>query len=99
MLYEPSENFRKDIENRFTYHAPSPDQIKRYEKIRYMALGWALSLIESCPESRELSLALTHLDQAVMYANAAIARHEKPKIDVLERGNPSGMKYSELGVP
>jgi hypothetical protein len=28
-----------------------------------------------CPESREKSLAITNLEQAVMWANAAIARN------------------------
>jgi hypothetical protein len=32
--------------------------------------------VEHTPESREQSLALTNLEQAVMWANAAIARRE-----------------------
>ena len=33
-------------------------------------------LVTNCPESRELSCALTKLEEAVMWANAAIARNE-----------------------
>jgi hypothetical protein len=33
-------------------------------------------LLELCPESRELALASTNLEQCVMWANAAIARNE-----------------------
>jgi hypothetical protein len=64
------------IENTFVYHAPKADQLPRYEAIRNKARGFALQLVNMCPPSRELSLALTHLEEAVMQANAAIARHE-----------------------
>ena len=63
-----------ELENRFTYHAPKEGQPEKYEKIRLMALGLAVALVDNCPDSRELNLALTHLDSAVMFANAAIAR-------------------------
>ena len=63
-------------ERRFTYHAPKPGQPERYELIRSEARKLANALTNECPSSRELSLALTHLDQAVMFANAAIARNE-----------------------
>ncbi len=36
----------------------------------------ARSLDRWCPDSRELSLAITHLEEVVFWANAAIARHE-----------------------
>lgn len=65
-----------DIDNVFTYHPPSPSQIERYEGIRKHARALARLLTESCPESRELSLALTNLQQSVMWANAAIAINE-----------------------
>lgn len=66
----------KDIENRFTYHPPSGDQADRYIGIRETAKGLALLIAVSTPASREQSLALTNLEQAVMWANAAIARNE-----------------------
>ena len=65
-----------DIEKNFTYHAPKGDQINRYQCIRDTAKGFALLLESACPESRERSLALTKLEEAVMWANAAIARNE-----------------------
>ena len=39
---------------------------------------WLGLMIASCPDSRELSLALTNLEQAVFWANASIARNEVP---------------------
>jgi hypothetical protein len=64
----------EELETRFTYHAPRLDQTQRYELIRNKAKEYAELLVEWCPESRELSLALTNLDEVVMFANAAIAR-------------------------
>ena len=64
------------IEDRFTYHAPSPDQIPRYEFIRGEAKLLASTLYELCPSSPELTQAINSLDQAVMWANASIARNE-----------------------
>jgi hypothetical protein len=67
---------RVDLENRFTYHKPKTDQATRYEEIRSAALTYADLLNQYCPDSREKSLAVTHLEDTVMWANAAIARNE-----------------------
>jgi len=67
-----------DYDNRFTYHPPKPElnQTARYESIREKARQFALYLADQCPESRELSLAITKLEEVVMWANSSIARHE-----------------------
>jgi hypothetical protein len=62
------------IERDFTYHPPTEGQVLMYREIREQARALALLLAGLCPISRELSLALTNLEQAVMWANAAIAR-------------------------
>lgn len=64
------------IENNFSYHAPKEDQPERYEAIRHKAKMLAAYINENCPDSREKSLAFTKLEEAVMWANAAIARNE-----------------------
>lgn len=66
----------KDIEKNFTYHAPKEDQPVRYETIRNKAKMLAAYINEFCPDSREKSLAMTKLEEAVMWANASIARNE-----------------------
>lgn len=66
-----------ELKTRFSYHAPKPGQPAKYEKIRALALGLAEAIEAECPESRETSLAYTNLEQAVMWANAAIARREQ----------------------
>lgn len=64
-----------ELENRFTYHPPSGAQPAQYTAIRSMALVFAQKINQIVPESREKSLALTNLEQTVMWANAAIARN------------------------
>lgn len=63
------------IENDFTYHQPNDVAVVKHEKVRDYGASYAKLLLSQCPESRELSLALTHLEEAVMWANAAIARN------------------------
>lgn len=65
-----------EIDKRFTYHAPKADQPARYSEIRAMGKNFAFLIEEACPDSREKSLALTKLEEVVMWANAAIARNE-----------------------
>jgi hypothetical protein len=64
------------IQNAFTYHPPKDDQAERYAAIRDKAKELAAFIDEACPNSREKSLALTNLEQSVMWANASIARNE-----------------------
>lgn len=65
------------IESNFTYRKPRGDQPARYECLRGEARALALSINGACPDSREKSLALTKLEECVMWANAAIARHDQ----------------------
>jgi hypothetical protein len=65
----------QDLSNRFTYHAPVGDQGARYVELRDRAHELASHIDRLAPDSREKSLAITHLEDAVMWANAAIARH------------------------
>lgn len=76
MKYEFDEKTTAQIENAFTYHSPKDDQPERYEEIRQTAKQLAMLIAGHCPNSREKSLALTHLENTSMWANAAIARNE-----------------------
>jgi hypothetical protein len=66
----------KDLLNRFTYHPPRPGQPERYNELRDQAHALAKLIDHFCPDSREKSLAVTKLEEVVMWANAAIARGE-----------------------
>ena len=64
------------IENNFTYHAPKGDQQELYKHLRATAKEFAELIAATTPYSREQSLALTKLEESVMWANASIARNE-----------------------
>ena len=70
----PEEQARLDKD--FTYHSTKSDQVPRYNMIRDCGGTFAFVLLENCPPSRERSLAMTALEECVMWANAAIARNE-----------------------
>lgn len=65
-----------DIENRFNFH-PATTAEKRGEhgSIREAHKVLALFIEDNVPASREKALALTNLEQAMFWANAAIARN------------------------
>ena len=66
----------KRLDNVFVYHAPKDDQAERYELLREAGKSFAGLILGYTPASREQSLAITKLEEAVMWANAAIARNE-----------------------
>jgi hypothetical protein len=70
-----SDQQRETRETNFTYHPPKPGQPELYTVIREKAKELSKLINDSCPPSRELSLAQTNLEQTVFWANAAIARH------------------------
>ncbi len=64
------------LENTFTYHAPKAGQNERYIALRNAAKDFAILIMQFTPGSREQSLALTKLEEVVMWSNASIARNE-----------------------
>jgi len=67
---------KKDLDKRFDYHKPGKSQPEKYTVIRGSLKENAELIIETCPDSRERSLAITKLEEAMFWANASIARHE-----------------------
>lgn len=55
-----------------TNHTPSDEAIDKIENLRAQAKAFAYELIISVEPSRERSLALTHLEDAVMWGVKAI---------------------------
>lgn len=66
----------EEVRKRFTYHAPKGNQADRYEQLRGAFGSLATLLDASVPDSREKATALTHLETAMFWANAGIARNE-----------------------
>lgn len=59
--------------NWFTYHAPDPDAVEQYARIRAAGLAMARVVVASTPPSADQTAALRKIREAVMTANAAIA--------------------------
>jgi len=76
MEYNMTDQELEKLENSYTYHAPKDDQADRYVILRDEAHQLAIKIMESCPNSRERALALTKIEEAVMWANKAIACNE-----------------------
>ena len=64
---------QKDIDNWFTYHAPTTEQKKSYSMLREGAWQFAHVLNENVPDSADKTAAMRKLRECVMTANAAIA--------------------------
>ena len=67
---------KEQIEHNFKYHTPDKDQLEKYNQIRTKAKKLAYLINDICPISRERSLAMTKLEETMMWANASIAREE-----------------------
>lgn len=70
-----------DLERIFTYHAPFGSQTDRYNTIRATARSLGYVIVDITPPSAEQTLAIRHLQQAVMWANAAIAINEREIVE------------------
>jgi hypothetical protein len=66
-----------DVDALFRYHAPTPEQLPRYETIREAARIFARVILDSTPRGADQSAAIRHLRECVMTANAAIALEGK----------------------
>lgn len=65
----------KDLNNRFTFH-PSESRARQilHEDVREGCLNLAEEITRSSMPCRELSLAITKIEEAMFWANAAVAR-------------------------
>lgn len=62
-----------DIDEVFSYHRPTEEQIPKYEAIRGAAKEFAKVILHNTPKCADQSAALRKLRESVMTANASIA--------------------------
>jgi hypothetical protein len=78
-----SEDVRESLDLRFDHHAPSDPRVaESHGVVRNECKHLAIIVAQLCPEGREKALALTKIEEAMMFANAAIARNQ---VDALGR--------------
>jgi hypothetical protein len=68
---------KENLDNWFSYHAPTPEQLPKYQAIREAALNLATVIVENSPSSADQTAAIRMVGEAMMTANAAIARGGK----------------------
>lgn len=61
------------IEDVFTYHPPTPDQIGKYQRVRDNAKAFGKILFQNTPKCADQTAAIRKLRECVHTANAAIA--------------------------
>lgn len=64
----------ENIDHNLTNHPPTEAQAARMESVRTLGKALAHHLVDTCEPGRELSIALSGVEQAVMFGVAAIAR-------------------------
>lgn len=64
-----------EMDRRFNYHKPTDWTEPVHEQIRGLGRALATYVDARCHDSRETSLALTKIEEAVMWANASVARN------------------------
>lgn len=63
-----------ELRNRFFYHPPpNQERIDTHTKVSRLCFDLAMKLRYVCPDGRNFSLVLTHLEDVRMRANAALA--------------------------
>jgi ATP-dependent Clp protease ATP-binding subunit ClpA len=75
----------------FANHTPGENGLSRIRRVRaaFSTLHQELTLV--CPQSRELSIALTHLETAAMWATKSVAVHDpEAQVDTSTPGADEG---------
>lgn len=72
---------RGSVEWNMTNHRPTDAEIETIEGLRGEFIELAGLIEDACPESRERSVAMTNLEQSLMWAVASIARNTESTED------------------
>lgn len=69
-----AKDFKSQIDRTFTTYRISDDEEIATSFTRRLCRDLAVELSQLCPPNRELSLALTKLEEVMFFANASISR-------------------------
>ena len=65
-----------DLNNRFMFHPSNETTGPLHDQVRSLCLAVAFELNKLVPDGREKSLAITALEECMMWSNAGIARNQ-----------------------
>jgi len=63
------------VNDLFTYHPPTPEQVEKYTSIRESAKNLVRVILAECEGGPDRTAAIRKVREAVMTANASIATH------------------------
>lgn len=72
---------REELIDRFGYHPANSTSAPLHSHCRDKVIALAADLVDLVPAGREASLMVTHLEEALMWANKAIARLSPVDVD------------------
>lgn len=64
---------QEQLDNWFTYHSPTPEQLPKYVAIREAGKAFAAAIVANSPDCADTTAAVRKVREAVMTANQAIA--------------------------
>jgi hypothetical protein len=76
---EPEDKVLTQVKWNVQYHRPSEEVQRVMESMREAFLALAENVIPDLPNGREKSMCATHIEEACMYAMAALARAGGPR--------------------
>jgi hypothetical protein len=69
---------QSELENRFGFHPATDLTREKHQTVRESFIDFTSELLQIIPDGREQALVITALEEASMWANAAIARNLAP---------------------
>jgi hypothetical protein len=83
---------REDLANRFEYHPPVTEERRQaHQQIRQNCFALATRIDVLLPDGREKSLAITHLEEVMFWANGGLARSPDPAADEPTPASPEAL--------
>lgn len=73
---------QEQIDNWFTHHPPTPEQITIYQEIRTAAKIYAETVNKHVPDGADKTAAMRKIRESVMAANLAVACYVEPPQNV-----------------
>jgi hypothetical protein len=72
-------DYQREWIDKFTYQAPDPAKVPRFERTRAACKAAAEVLVRECPPGADLTAALRHLHEGMMTATKAIVFDPNPR--------------------
>lgn len=79
-----------EIARRFAFHQPESWQIQVMNELRAKCHELASLVAARVPPGREQALAITHIESAMMIANAGVSRYKTPPNQFANTANTTG---------